>query len=158
MTWVTQEAEVIAEQNQGQVQVKACASKGCGSCSLAGGCGQGVLSRWLMRRSPSLTLHTETPLQVGDRILLGINANKLNRAAVLQFLLPLITLLAAALLAEFIGITSGLLLFLIALIGLASGLLLARKLALANQLELLRQLTPSPTTKANNNLELTHVE
>ena len=111
-----------------------------------------------MRRSPSLTLHTETPLQVGDRILLGINANKLNRAAVLQFLLPLITLLAAALLAEFIGITSGLLLFLIALIGLASGLLLARKLALANQLELLRQLTPSPTTKANNNLELTHVE
>ncbi|WP_051168066.1 SoxR reducing system RseC family protein [Marinospirillum minutulum] len=158
MTWVTQEAEVIAEQNQGQVQVKACASQGCGSCSLAGGCGQGILSRWLMRRSPSLTLHTETPLQAGDRILLGINANKLNRAAVLQFLLPLITLLAAALLAEFIGITSGLLLFLIALIGLASGLLIARKLALANQLELLRQLTPSPTTKANNNLELTHVE
>jgi len=158
MTWVTQEAEVVAEQSQGQVEVKACASQGCGSCGLAGGCGQGVLSRWLMRRSPSLILYTETPLQPGDRVLLGMNANKLNRAAVLQFLLPLTTLLAAALLAEFIGITSGLLLFLIALTGLASGLLLARHFATANQLELLRQLNTSPTTKANNILELTHVE
>jgi len=151
MTWVTQEAEVIAEPDQGRVQVKACASQGCGSCRLAGGCGQGILSRWLSGRSPALTLYTDLPLQPGDRVLLGMNATKLNQAAALQFLLPLITLLAAALLAEYLGITSGLALFLVALTGLAGGLLLARKLATANQLELLRQLKPSPTTIANNN-------
>ncbi|GLR62683.1 SoxR reducing system RseC family protein [Marinospirillum insulare] len=158
MTWVTQEAEVIAEQSLGQVQVKACASQGCGSCSLAGGCGQGVLSRWLLNRSPKLVISTETSLQPGDRVLLGVNAAQLNRAAILQFLLPLFTLLAAALLAEYLGVTSGLLLFFIALIGLASGLFLARKLAATSQLELIKQLTPFPSTKAKNNLELTHVE
>lgn len=149
MTWVTQEAEVIESCSRGQVQVKACASQGCGSCSLAGGCGQGLLSRWLLRRTPSLYLQTEIPLTPGDRVLLGINATKLNRAAMLQFLLPLMTLLAAAMLAEFMGITSGFMLLTFALTGLLAGLLLARKLATANQLELLRQLNPS--TLANNN-------
>ncbi len=151
MTWVTQEAEVLAPPKQGQVQVKACASQGCGSCSLAGGCGQGLLSRWLLRRSPSLTLYTDVPLQPGDKVLLGLQAAKLSRAAVLQFLLPLLTLLATAMLAEFLGITSGWQLFLIALAGLTVGLLLARKLAAKSQLELLRQLNPSTASLANNN-------
>ncbi len=150
MTWVTQEAEVITQQAKGQVEVKACASQGCGSCSLAGGCGQGLLSRWLNRRSPSLTLSTHLALQPGDRVLLGLETAKLNRAAFIQFLLPLLTLLAAAFLAEFLGITAGLKLFLIALVGLASGLLLARKLATASQLQLVRQLNPSISSVANN--------
>lgn len=151
MTWVTQEAEVLTPQTKGQVQVKACASQGCGSCSLAGGCGQGLLSRWLSRRAPNLTLKTDVQLQPGDKVLLGLETTQLNRAAVLQFLLPLLTLLAAAMLAESLGITAGFKLFLIALAGLASGLLLARQFAVASQLKLLRQLNPSTSSLVNNN-------
>lgn len=151
MTWVTQEAEVIALQTEGQVEVKACASQGCGSCSLAGGCGQGLLSRWLNRRAPSLTLKTDLALQPGDKVMLGLETAKLNRAALLQFLLPLLTLLAAAMLAESFGITSGFKLLLVALLGLASGLLLARKLAAVSQFKLLRQLPSSTSSIANNN-------
>ncbi len=150
MTWVTQEAEVISLQSKGRVEVKACASQGCGSCSLAGGCGQGLLSRWLNRRAPSLTLQTDLALQPGDKVMLGLETAKLNRAALLQFLLPLLTLLVAAMLAEFFGITSGFKLLLVALVGLAGGLLLARKMAAVSQFELLSQLTPSSSI-ANNN-------
>lgn len=151
MTWVTQEAEVVTQQVKGQVEVKACVSKGCGSCSLAGGCGQGLLARWLSRRSPSLVLSTHLTLQPGDKVLVGLEAAKLNRVALVQFLLPLLTLLAAALFAEFLGITTGFKLFLIALVGLASGLLLARKLAKASEIKLMRQLNPSNSPVANNN-------
>lgn len=151
MTWVTQEAEVITPQHQGRVEVRACASQGCDSCSLAGGCGQGVLSRWLNRRAPSLILQTDLPLKSGDRLILGLEANQLNTAAMLQFLLPLLTLLAAAMLAEFLGITAGFKLLIIALVGLAIGLLLVRKLAAKSQLKIIRQLNPSNSSITNNN-------
>ncbi len=151
MTWVTQEAEVITPPSKGRVQVKACASQGCGSCSLAGGCGQGLLSRWLAGRAPSLTLQTSLPLQPGDLILVGLETTQLNKAALVQFLLPLLTLLAAALLAELLGITSIFKLFLIALTGLLGGLLLARFFATSSQLPLLRQLNPSTSPPANTN-------
>ncbi len=151
MTWVTQEAEVIALTYNGQVQVKACAAQGCGACSLAGGCGQGLLSRWLLRRTPSLTIATDVPLAIGDKVLLGLEATQLNKAALLQFLLPLLTLLTAAMLAEFLGITTGFKLFLIALVGLSVGLVLARLLAANSPLKFLRLLKPSTSSLANNN-------
>lgn len=151
MTWVTQEAEVLTHSTKGQVEVKACTSQGCGSCRLASGCGQGLLSRWLLRRTPSLTIVTELLLQPGDRVLLGLEASQLNTAALLQFLLPLLTLLAAAMLAEFLGITTGFKLFLITLVGLGVGLVLARLLAANSPLKLLRQLNPSISSFSNKN-------
>ena len=150
MTWVTQEAEVIAPANKGQVQIKACTTKGCGSCSLAGGCGQGLLSGWLAGRAPSLTLHTSLALQPGDTILVGLETTQLNKAALVQFLLPLLTLLGAAMLAELLGITSSSKLFLIALAGLFSGLLLARLFATSNQLKLLHPLSFAALPPANH--------
>lgn len=151
MTWVTQEAEVLTHSTKGQVEVKACTSQGCGSCRLASRCGQGLLSRWLLRRTARIRLPTELLLQPGDRVLLGLEASQLNTAALLQFLLPLLTLLAAAMLAEFLGVTAGFKLFLMALTGLAGGLLLARRLATASSLKLLRQLNPSISSFSNKN-------
>lgn len=151
MTWVTQEAEVISQLSKGLTKVKPCAAKGCGSCSLAGGCGQGVLSRWFASRAPNLSLQTSLQLQPGDRVLVGLEASQLNRAALLQFILPLLTLLLAAMLAEFLGITSGFKLLGIALLGLTSGLFLARIFATTSQLKIVSQLNPSTLTVENNN-------
>lgn len=128
MNRVTQEAEVVAVVGA-QVDLRACATTGCGSCSLSGGCGQGILSRWFSRRSPLMRLSTQLLLQPGDRVLVAMDAGELNRAAVLQFVLPLLGLLLSALLAEWLGFTSVLLLAASALAGLFSGLLLASRLA-----------------------------
>lgn len=128
MNRVTQEAEVVAVTG-GLVELRACAAAGCGSCSLSGGCGQGLLSRWFSRRSPLMRLNTNLLLQPGDRVLVTLDAAELNRAAALQFLLPLLGLLLSALLAEGLGFTSVLLLTASALTGLFAGLLLASRLA-----------------------------
>lgn len=128
MNRVTQEAEVIAVVD-GQVDLRACAATGCGSCSLSGGCGQGLLSRWFSRRSPLMRLSTELLLQPGDRVLVALDAADLNRAALLQFLLPLLGLLLSAMLAESLGLTAALPLAVAAVAGLWLGLLLAAKLA-----------------------------
>lgn len=155
MTWVTQEAEVLTHPTAGQVEVKACASQGCGACRLSSSCGQGLLSRWLLRRTPSFTLVTDKPLAIGDKVLLGLEAHQLNKAALLQFILPLLTLLIAAMLAEFLGITAGFKLFLIALAGLSVGLILARQLAkrltASHSLKLVRQLNPAISSFSNKN-------
>ncbi|MDR9467633.1 SoxR reducing system RseC family protein [Marinospirillum sp.] len=128
MNQVTQEAEVIAV-DQGRAWVKACDSQGCASCGLAGGCGQGLLSRWLSASQPLLEVESQEPLQVGDRVQLGVDASTLNRAAWLQFALPLVTLLLASLAAEFLGFSAVLHQLLFASLGLTAGLLLARRYA-----------------------------
>jgi sigma-E factor negative regulatory protein RseC len=139
MNRVTQEAEVVAVTGA-FVELRACAASGCGSCSLSGGCGQGLLSRWFSRRSPLMRLSTKLLLQPGDRVLVAMDATELNRAAVLQFVLPLLGLLLSALLAEWLGFTSVLLLAVSALAGLFAGLLLASRLAQKSHPEVVQKL------------------
>jgi len=113
----------------GRVWVKACDNQGCTSCGLAGTCGQGLLSRWLSASKPLLEVESPEPLQVGDRVELGVDTSTLNRAAWLQFALPLATLLIASLAAEFLGFSAVLHQLLFASLGLMAGLLLARRYA-----------------------------
>lgn len=140
MTWLTQEAQVTAIKGVEQFQVQACVAAGCGSCSLAAGCGQGLLARWFKKRTPQLILNCKDQLQVGDRVLLGLETKQLNKAAMLQFLLPLFFMLGAALLGEFFGLQQSLTQALVGLAGLSLGLLLAKSLATPSQLKILRKL------------------
>lgn len=139
MNLVTQQAEVVAIHSN-WVEVVACddASSGCGSCSLKATCGQAILARYFGRKNPSFKLDNTQGLQVGDKITLGLEANKLNLAAGLQFLLPLLTLLIAALVSQNLGFTSGLAMLVSAALGLGAGFLLARLLAQPPQLKVIR--------------------
>lgn len=128
MGLITQEAEVI-RQAPGRAWVKPCSSEGCSSCSLSGACGQGLLARWFASSQPLLEIETTCPLQVGDRVELAVDAAVLNRAAWLQFALPLATLVVASLIAEFLGFTEVIQQLAFAALGLGSGLLLARHFA-----------------------------
>lgn len=138
MHLVTQQAEVVAV-HANSVEVVPCeANSGCGSCSLKATCGQAILARYFGRKNPSFSLKDTSGLQVGDKITLGLEAKKLNLAAVLQFLLPLLTLLAAALVAQSLGWSSGFSLLISAGVGLALGFLLARLLAKPPELTVIR--------------------
>ena len=128
MSQVTQEAEVI-KVGPGRAWVKASHAQGCSSCSLSGACGQGLLSRWLAASQPLLEVEVQESLEVGDRVELGVEASTLNRAAWLQFALPLATLLLASLAAELLGFSRVLHQLLFASLGLTAGLLLARRYA-----------------------------
>ncbi|SFC02673.1 positive regulator of sigma(E), RseC/MucC [Marinospirillum celere] len=142
MTAVIQEARVVAKKAD-RVWVQACIEQGCSSCHLSSSCGQGLLARWFSRPPPLLQLDAPNlVLEVGDRVELGVDASILNRAAWLQFALPLMTLLLASIFAEFLGVTSVFMQLVVAILGLAVGLLGARKFAgQATKPELLRKVT-----------------
>lgn len=143
MTSVVQQARVVAVKAN-KVWVQACVEQGCSACKLSASCGQGLLARWFSRSPPvlELDLSSKWSLAVGDRVELGLPASILNKAAWLQFALPLLTLLLASLFAEFVGITNVFMQLISALFGLTAGLLIARKFAgPVAQPELLRKVT-----------------
>lgn len=62
----------------------------CGSCSARSGCGNGVLSEVLGRRSLELRLANSHGLRPGDRVTLGVRDRALVSGAFAMYLLPLL--------------------------------------------------------------------
>lgn len=99
----------------------------CGQCRKHGGCGAWWLDQALSRRSRVFRIPVPGPLEAGRSVCVAMHERHLLEAAVYQYCLPLIGLLAGALLlapwgdpASATGAAGG----------LAGGLLLARRLAL----------------------------
>ncbi len=112
----------------GQAELEVQQEGGCSSCSMRGGCGMGSLGRLFGERKRSLTIPAEG-LQASDRILLGLPENQLVSAGLLLYLTPLLGLLLFALVGNALSQGSDGWTSLAGLTGLASGLLLARRLA-----------------------------
>jgi sigma-E factor negative regulatory protein RseC len=100
----------------------------CGRCSARAGCGTSVLGKL----SPGVgLLEVDNPLDVrqGEQVVIGIPDRVLVRASLLAYLVPLVGLVGAALMAAGWGLGEGSR-ALAALAGLAAGLLLTRRLSL----------------------------
>ncbi len=75
----------------------------CGSCKAEKGCGQSLIAKWSGHTSYIWVLlegRNPANYQLGDEIKLGIPEDVIAKGAMLVYLLPLITLLAATLLAH----------------------------------------------------------
>ncbi|QEA40127.1 SoxR reducing system RseC family protein [Pistricoccus aurantiacus] len=72
----------------------------CQGCAAKRGCGSGLLARWQDNRSRRFAVRSETPLAAGQRIQLAVPATHFLQSAVIVYLLPLISALAAGVLAE----------------------------------------------------------
>jgi len=112
----------------GQAELEVQQEGGCSSCSMRGGCGMGSLGRLFGERKRSLTIPAEG-LRASDRILLGLPENQLVSAGLLLYLTPLLGMLLFALIGNALSQGSDGWTSLAGLAGLASGLLLARRLA-----------------------------
>ncbi len=147
MTVISQAAEVVAVDSM-SVRLSACEKKGCASCHLAGGCGQGLWARWLTSSSTTTfeLPHPGFELHPGDRVELVVLPTDMMKAALLQFLLPLLGLLLGALMAEQAGMASLLWTALSGLLGLVLGLLLARRWAGRRRPQLVRKLAANEIT------------
>lgn len=75
----------------------------CGGCSANGVCGTSVLERYLGRRPVHLRALNQAGANVGDRVLVGISEQGLLKAAAAGYLLPLLGLIAGALLGQSLG-------------------------------------------------------
>ncbi len=115
-------ARVVAITEQG-IWVETVRQSSCSSCSAAKGCGQKLLAA--VGQGQRFEVLADNPrkliLQTGDRVVLGLAETALLQASALAYLLPLVTLIIAAVLADLSGQPEALI-ALFGVLGLALGL------------------------------------
>jgi sigma-E factor negative regulatory protein RseC len=117
-------AQVVAVE-PGGVWVEAVQRSSCGSCQARSGCGQKALSD--LGRPMKLWVACEGhALHAGDDVMLQLPAGGLATSALVMYVLPLLCMLVAAILAGGLGELASVL---AAVLGLALGFLASRQLA-----------------------------
>jgi len=95
-----EEPAVVVEAGAGYAWVETRRRSACGACSASEGCGTAVLAKvWGDRRARVRALST-LPLQPGDAVIVGLAEGALLRGSLLVYLLPIVLLLAGALLGQ----------------------------------------------------------
>lgn len=93
----------VAEVEPGFAWVETRRQSTCGSCSARGGCGTSVLSRVLGQRTVRVRALDRIGAAVGDEVVLGLDDGALLRGSLAVYMVPLLALIAGALLAESVG-------------------------------------------------------
>lgn len=88
------------DRQPGCVWVETTRRSPCGGCSSAGGCAPSLLGRLFAPRRHRLAVADPIGTAIGDRVVIGIPDGLLLRASLAAYLLPLVTLVACAAIAE----------------------------------------------------------
>ncbi|QKE63951.1 SoxR reducing system RseC family protein [Aquipseudomonas campi] len=122
---IEEPGRVIALED-GAVWVETLRKSTCSSCSANAGCGQGLMDKLGVGRNRGLVRAlSDLQLQVGDSVVVGVHEDLLLRGAFLVYLWPLLCLFAAAVLAQWLGLSEPLVI-LFGLAGLALAWLVVR--------------------------------
>lgn len=113
--------------DRGAVLVQPENQTACGACPSSPGCGTKTLSSYFNQRTRPLRLHNDFAAQVGDRLEVGIALATIIRISLVLYMLPLASMLMAAILADAGRGTDGVVLV-AAVFGLAAGFYMARLL------------------------------
>lgn len=91
------------------VWVEADRLSACAACTAKKGCGQGALSEWMSDKSIELTVANPAHLvpSVGQAVVVGLEEGSLIRASLLVYLVPLLSLVALAIIARSAGGSEG---------------------------------------------------
>lgn len=117
---IEEQGRVVAVE-PGAVWVETLRRSSCCGCAAKAGCGQGVLDKLgLGARRGHVRALSDLQLSVGDAVVIGVREDLLVRASLLVYLLPLVGLFAGALLAERLAVGEPLV-----ILAAVAGLLLA---------------------------------
>ena len=94
----------------------------CGLCGQTRGCGNSIWGKLFAHQSTAFKAQNRINAKVGDSVIVGINEQALLKSALLLYILPLVTLFIGAILAMQLHHTNGYTM-LGALLGLVLGLL-----------------------------------
>lgn len=95
-----EEAATVVDQQPGRVWVETTRRSACGGCAGAGGCPSSLLGRLFAPRTHRFVVDDPIGAAIGDRVLIGIPDALLVRASLAAYLLPLVTLVTAAAIAQ----------------------------------------------------------
>lgn len=73
----------------------------CGSCSASKGCGTSVLSKVVGRKFTRFQVDNNINAEVGDTVVVGIAEDALLKGSVVMYIVPIVGMLALALLADY---------------------------------------------------------
>ena len=122
---IEEQGRVVALE-PGAVWVETLRKSTCSSCSANAACGQGLMDRLgVGRQRGYVRALSQMQLAVGDTVIIGVREDLLVRSSLLVYLLPLLGLLAAALLANGLGLSEPLVI-LCGLLGLSVTWLMVR--------------------------------
>tara|TARA_R110000868_G_scaffold27506_1_gene104259 strand:+ start:21908 stop:22363 length:456 start_codon:yes stop_codon:yes gene_type:complete len=100
---IEEQGRVVAVE-PGAVWVETVRKSTCSSCSVKAGCGQGLLEQLgASGRRGYVRAVSDLQLNIGDAVVIGVREDLLVRGSLLVYLLPLLGLFAAAVLAEQAG-------------------------------------------------------
>ncbi|WP_417596626.1 SoxR reducing system RseC family protein [Oceanospirillum sp.] len=95
-----EEQAIVVDVSVGEVWVETCRQTACQSCSAKSSCGHSLLSKISSGKTQRLQVQTNQKFQVGDQVILGLGEGAFIRGSALVYLLPLLTLMAGALIGE----------------------------------------------------------
>lgn len=125
---MVKEWATVIHWHQGRALLRYGASAGCGSCSARAACGSYVLNKIGPDVEHQLELEITQPLEVGQKVEVGIPEGSLLRSAMLVYLSPLIGLFLLAAVSQFYGLDQ-LWVFATGVLGGIAGFLFAKKIA-----------------------------
>ncbi|SIT65901.1 positive regulator of sigma(E), RseC/MucC [Ectothiorhodosinus mongolicus] len=104
---IEEKARVIRVEESGFAWVETQRQSTCGSCSVAKGCGTSVIAKMFSNRRAMVRVIDPVGVSLGDEVMVGIEESALLRGSLLIYLLPLVFMLLAALLAQTAGVPEG---------------------------------------------------
>ncbi len=125
------QARVVAVE-PGYAWVESERRSGCSHCTSSASCGVSTLSKLFGARRQRLRLADSLGVRTGEDIVIGLSEQRLLAAATVAYLLPLFTMIGAALLSAHLGHGQGVL-ALSSLLGLGGGLWLVRRHSVNSQ-------------------------
>jgi sigma-E factor negative regulatory protein RseC len=72
----------------------------CGACAMNKGCGAGLLAKAFRFSSPRLKVQHTQDVEVGDRVVIGVDEQALVRGSFAAYIMPILFMLGFALLGE----------------------------------------------------------
>ncbi|MGD8811179.1 MAG: SoxR reducing system RseC family protein [Thioalkalispiraceae bacterium] len=99
---IEETATVIGcEQNRARLEVLRQST--CNSCQAKSGCGTAVLSRTVGQKVSQITVENTLNLQVGDKVIIGLQESALLSGSFIVYLVPLLMMLVFAMLGQWVS-------------------------------------------------------
>ncbi|GAB2905198.1 SoxR reducing system RseC family protein [Rheinheimera gaetbuli] len=122
---MVEEIATVVGTEQGGVWLTTTPVGTCNACQVSSDCGTGIVTKALTPRQHRFFLPTELQLLAGEQVRIGVAEQRLVSAALVVYLLPLLLLLAATLLANAAGLPETQVIVL-AFVAAATGFVIAR--------------------------------
>lgn len=125
-----EERATVIDIRGGHLMLQAKVQSSCGSCAAKSGCGTSMLGEVMGKRFTRFSAENAVGASIGDEVIVGIPERSLLSGSLMVYLFPILSMLAAALLADSLLMPTDtgrdLLVALSALGGFTAGALLAR--------------------------------